>query len=513
MVLYSLDTFELLERKMDCGMRYPFEASGEAFAAGIHLKNEKLIEMLGVHVIQVMKSREPKKERQKVENMEKSSADRVERRRRRVKSLQQHLDRARTIIKECSATWNVPFNAYMLRRRFERSKTEKRVANLLLKGYGELRQEVDAICKEHVAYERVLAENVEIRQKVADLDIFFAHLERETNGQVKIERLMRDTDQYERCKKAVKGHVRGEHSRVGGESGPLEVCNIFKVKHAPLLSAFKKRLYRLGKDAKTKGLFCTISEESLENMFSFGMQGSEMSKAEDRGNLFKGSWFEQRFAGDGQRSSQSYPTETHAEMRAVRSSVVTFPRIFSRFSSFRTSESKRRIVYLVLCRVILTKPFALSKSVRKFPTITEEMRAAFDVIYAPGMEEYLLLDSRNVFPEFVFQCKWAVDSKGASVESVSRETADLEKNTLSALRDIANVYADREEVVRKDLERSVELAGRPLVFSRLLRRRKTLDDMRQHSKANATAPTKASRDERPSSRFRKTHGRGTKRAS
>lgn len=496
-------------------MRHPFEANSEAFTAGIHLKNEKLIEMLGVHVIQVMKSKGPRKEYEKVENMKKSSEDNLEKRRRRIRIFEAHLDRAKAIVNECKTAWNVPFDAYMLRRRFERSKTEKRVANLLLRGYGELKSEVNSVCAEHTSYESILTEKNDIRRVVAEFELFFAHLERETNGGVKVDRLLRNTERYERCEKAVVGNIRPEH-RAGCKGFEnvkgLEVCNIFKIRHAPILSAFKRKMVRLGKAANTKGLFCSVSAQSLENLFSFGMLGSEMSGGDESEKLFKGSWFERcsvggtRKGGSGENDSPAAPAET----RALNSSAVSFPRIFSRFSSFRGSVPNRReqqqVMYVVLCRVILNKPFVLSKSARKFPKITDEMRDAFDAIYAPALDEYLLFEPRNVVPEFVFQCRW-------TVACTDLDTTTHGKSTLPALRDIVNVYEDREVTAGKDLERCAGNAGRPSVFSRVVERRKVHSSMRQHFKSNAPPPAKGGRDARPLSRYRRHRGGHSKRTA
>jgi hypothetical protein len=59
------------------------------------------------------------------------------------------------------------------------------------------------------------------------------------------------------------------------------------------------------------------------------------------------------------------------------------------------------IRYLVLCRVAVGKVFVTSKEYRGFPSVGTD--PAFDSMYNPLQEEYLVLRPHQVLPEFVIQ--------------------------------------------------------------------------------------------------------------
>ena len=59
------------------------------------------------------------------------------------------------------------------------------------------------------------------------------------------------------------------------------------------------------------------------------------------------------------------------------------------------------IRYLVLCRVAVGKVFVTSKEYKGFPAVGSD--PAFDSMYNPLQEEYLVLRPEQVLPEFIIQ--------------------------------------------------------------------------------------------------------------
>jgi len=84
--------------------------------------------------------------------------------------------------------------------------------------------------------------------------------------------------------------------------------------------------------------------------------------------------------------------------------------LFSKYSTvsgpIKDLNNTKGLHYLVLCRVLINRIFVTSKQRRTFPEITDEMSRSFDTIYCPSRDEFRVLDSAHVLPEFIIQCRW-----------------------------------------------------------------------------------------------------------
>ena len=83
------------------------------------------------------------------------------------------------------------------------------------------------------------------------------------------------------------------------------------------------------------------------------------------------------------------------------------------------------IRYLVLCRVAVGKVFVTSKEYRGFPSVGTD--PAFDSMYNPLQEEYLVLRPHQVLPEFVIQ--YVLKKNPAAVTSATSTTSTNSSNS------------------------------------------------------------------------------------
>lgn len=80
----------------------------------------------------------------------------------------------------------------------------------------------------------------------------------------------------------------------------------------------------------------------------------------------------------------------------------------------RDDAHESSIRYLALCRVVVGKVFVAPKDADSFPPAPE---GGYNAIYNPKLEEYLILNPRDVLPEFLVQYKYVNDSRVGAVAS------------------------------------------------------------------------------------------------
>jgi hypothetical protein len=320
--------------------------------------------------------------------------------------------------------------------------------------------------RERIIYKRRLGEEVtscdSLQQHLKAslrLNIFAIHLESETDRQVLLKRLPSSHPQYIRCRRAASENLKPGFFDGAPSFNGINVLDVYKVENKPLLERFQRCAAML-EPGKVKGLFTSVPAKAVERtvVLGFGSLDHDVSGpyqkpkiVDDDGDeddddfksladksmaklkpkksdIFRRAWFAFHDKGNG-----------YAEKIVDQASIAKFPRTFSRYSTvevdrFHVHESHRlkshpgldkdnkeslmakerwekstdgggpvtdEIRYLILCRVVIGKVFVTSKEYRGFPTVGKN--PAFDSMYNPLQEEYLVLRPVQVLPEFVIQ--------------------------------------------------------------------------------------------------------------
>ena len=319
------------------------------------------------------------------------------------------------------------------------------------------------------------------------LNIFAIHLESETDRQVLLKRLPSSHPQYIRCRRAASENLKPGFFDGAASYNGINVLDVYKVENKPLLEKFQKCAAML-EPGKVKGLFTSVPAKAVERtvVLGFGaldhdiayqkpkivddeedldVHGEAMSgkSANDKAmaklkakksEVFRRAWYAFHDKGDG-----------YAEKIVDQASIATFPRTFSRYSTvevdrFHVHEAHRiksnpglaqgskesalaeeqwnkttdgggpvtdEIRYLILCRVVIGKVFVTSKEYRGFPSVGKN--PAFDSMYNPLQEEYLVLRPVQVLPEFVIQYTYNSDSSKVVSNAASSPILPVDLST------------------------------------------------------------------------------------
>jgi len=305
-------------------------------------------------------------------------------------------------------------------------------------------------------------------------NIFAIHLESETDRQVLLKRLPASHPQHIRCRRAASENLKpGFFDGIPSFSG-INVLDVYKVENKPLLDRFQK-CAALMEPGKVKGLFTSVPAKSVERtvVLGFGNSPTATTEGDDddeqsvsnisggaaaaKSSVFRRAWYAFHDKGDG-----------YAETIVDSADVAKFPRSFSRYSTVEVDRSfvndaHREIVdhslnlsletqfkaakatwekttdgggpvseeirYLVLCRVVIGKVFVTSKEYRGFPTVGNN--PAFDSMYNPLQEEYLVLRPEQVLPEFVIQYNYNRESGSVSAAQSSNPILPVDLSTAS----------------------------------------------------------------------------------
>ncbi len=346
-------------------------------------------------------------------------------------------------------------------------------------------------------------------QESLRLSVFAIHLESETDRQILLKRLPSAHPQHVRCRRAASENIKpGFFEHAEGFTG-INVLDVYKVENAPELERFQDRAASM-EPGKVKGLFTSVTAAAVERIIALGMGGgagggsggSGGSGARSRGaggtaaggtterqTLFRRAWY----AYHNNKSNVGY-----AENRISKAEVCQFPRSFSRYSTLEADRGNVEdaaaragsaeggggsgaaansggkggrgggasatvpdgggpigdgIRYLVLCRVAVGKVFVTSKEYKGFPSVGTD--PAFDCMYNPMQEEYLVLRPQQVLPEFVIQYVFkqtpgavaaggnnAPPSSSSSSRLKSRDPAHARKQEANVLSGIAAVPVD-----------------------------------------------------------------------
>ena len=324
------------------------------------------------------------------------------------------------------------------------------------------------------------------------LSVFAIHLESETDSQILLKRLPPAHPQHVRCRRAASENIKPGYFDNSTPFSGINVLDVYKVENAPELDRFQKRAAAM-EPGKVKGLFTSVTGSAIERIIALGMG------KQDSGNqhLFRRAWY----AYHNNKSEVGY-----AESRIRKAAVCQFPRSFSRYSTLeadRTAiehaaeldrsgvrpptsassttnkENEKKgstlksgsgsgssssssskgggaprdgggevnddIRYLVLCRVAVGKVFVTSKEYRGFPSVGTD--PAFDSMYNPLQEEYLVLRPEQVLPEFVIQF---VLKKNSSTTSTSMTTSAT-SSSLAAASSSNDLSAGEIPVIPIDL--------------------------------------------------------------
>lgn len=347
----------------------------------------------------------------------------------------------KSFLTRAKLTANESCNAFQqLLRRYDEN-----VAQLALMHYATLERERDV-------YNRRLEEETQscerLRHQVKEslrLSVFSIHLESETDGQVILRRLPTAHPQHVRCRRAASENIKpGYFDQLGGFSG-INVLDVYKVENKPLLQQFQRCAASM-EPGKVKGLFTSVPASCIERIIALGMgRVNTISGDLDNDNgkqLFRRAWY-----AFHNRSATGY-----AESRVKQSDHCVFPRSFSRYSTLDVDRDSiqdaaagnttaapqittgasdgggegggpinEQIRYLVLCRVAIGRVFVTSKEYKGFPAVGRD--PAFDSMYNPLQEEYLVLHANQVLPEFVVQYVFKHAPGNAAHSSPSSPTA------------------------------------------------------------------------------------------
>eukprot|EP00941_MAST-03F_sp_MAST-3F-sp1_P004462 g4462.t1 len=359
-----------------------------------------------------------------------------------------------------------------------RAALERRTAALTVRAFAILERQTQ-MQGELLAWEEKRCDHQTEQVKAAvQLRLFALHLENETSGRVKIKPLEHDSTQFQRCRRAAVDNIKSNFFD-GTDMVGLEVFNVFKVENSILLNDFQKKVSNMT-DGKVKGLFCSIPSESLDRVLVLGMGKSD----DDFKQIFRQTWYG---AGAGMEgNSDSLP---YARTQVDKSQPMSFPHRFSRYSTLEEDRLKLQslvspiggsktskfhgVSYLSLCRVILEKLFVTSREYDGFPTPTKT--SAFDSMYSPSQEEYLIMKPENVLPEFIVQFSWKPADNGKSAPWSTLATAGTNRGQI-------------KHIIPSNLSKSTVQDIKQIDISSSARQRKARIARMSPSTAGAIAP-------------------------
>ncbi|TYZ59757.1 hypothetical protein PybrP1_009832 [[Pythium] brassicae (nom. inval.)] len=287
---------------------------------------------------------------------------------------------------------------YELRFRRLEQLHDQLVARSVMRLYALLESERAFIEQWATREDALCQEMLERTELLFQLNLFAAHLESETRGQVRMWRLPATDSQHQRCVKAARENVKRRFFSVGSTGAgeqllpaqpALEVLSVFKVENRALLHQFRCFTQAMApSEVKIKGLFCTVPSESIEHCVVFGMHHDE--QAFQRCLL----------PGDD---------------------IQLFNRA-SRYSTFEercgasSGRQRQPIEYLALCRVAMGKTVRVKKTdagsegAQCFP-----IDPAVGALYVAEEEEYLVRYPQAVVPEFIVQCDMVTGAMQSSL--------------------------------------------------------------------------------------------------
>ena len=329
---------------------------------------------------------------------------------------------------------------------------QRRLTTLSLLYYAIVRHEKSLVSR-RLSYEASLVTQMEERMKLTErLGLLSLHIQHETRGGVVVKKLKESHPQYLRCQRAATENVKKDFFAASPSSrySGVSVESVWKIENRILLDTFQSAA-STSDPGKVKGLFCGVPADCLETLIVYGMSGRPREGSQLK-HAFQDTWYDihsRDVAANGSAKGRAMPSTIDAGKgrRAVDAgTAIPFPRCFSRHS---TLEEDRELVkgeeeeekkgggraekadgldsgvrFLALCRVMIGKILVTAKNSSGFPPVTD---GSYDSMYSPMQEEYKLLNSSYVLPEFLVQYRFT--GKQVDIDLGSGDGFDVDLST------------------------------------------------------------------------------------
>jgi hypothetical protein len=293
-----------------------------------------------------------------------------------------------------------------------------------------------SLCARRLMYESSLIDQMAERMRLAErLGLLSLHIQAETRGGVVVKKLSVSHPQYLRCQRAATENVKKDFfTHPDSKYSGVSVESVWKIENRILLDTFQSAASS-SDPSKVKGLFCGVPIDCLETLIVYGMAGRPKEGSQLK-HAFQDTWYDihsKDISGTPTAKGKAIPSTIDAGKgkRAVDAGMaIPFPRCFSRHSTLEedrdlvTGEGKDEgdkhelegvdssVRFLALCRVMIGKILVTAKNSASFPPVTDK---SYDSMYSPMQEEYKLLNSNHVLPEFLVQYRFK--GKDVKVES------------------------------------------------------------------------------------------------
>ncbi|KAJ1462978.1 hypothetical protein M885DRAFT_610008 [Pelagophyceae sp. CCMP2097] len=277
-----------------------------------------------------------------------------------------------------------------------------------------------------------------LRERV---DHFALHVDHETQGAVRVNRLEPSDAQHARCARAAAENVRRGFFSEGWEHKGLEVVDVYKIENRVLLDQFQRLSEATkqtpgaaaeGKPQKlVKGLFCSVPTECLERLVVYGVRGDGARRGLDVALFDDAAAQKHDDEEDDDDPEDGNPVGVARRAAQRRSAAVPFPCEFSRYSTLedlralaeRGGSGAGSLRLLALCRVIVGKVKMLKDDLGLARDDSRDA-AAYDSTFSPRTESYRPLKAEHVLPEFIVVYKLNAPASAAGGEAATPATSE-----------------------------------------------------------------------------------------
>jgi len=363
-------------------------------------KNKKMIELLGVNIRNLL-CYETGVGRDEFRRLRERCEENKQKSGRRVLLLRKKLHKFNSFIEKTLERFDKNSNGYLDQMRVDLFQSKKSNLKRIRQAFNDCVRKKENVQKSLETELIALNERICETKESKNIENFAIRLERESNGKIRLEKLSSESNQYRRTCKAVRGSVRSSLKSLGN----LVTLNVFQIRNEILLKHFRESRSLSGKRAKVKGLFCAL--KSLSNVkrmiaLAFRISPSPEMYAE----IFQGVITQSEHDDEDDIEIFLKNTQECGSSGVIKVSDLLFSKYSTVSGPIKDLNNSKGLHYLVLCRVLINRIFVTSKQRRTFPEITDEMSRSFDTIYCPSRDEFRVLDSAHVLPEFIIQCRW-----------------------------------------------------------------------------------------------------------
>lgn len=318
------------------------------------------------------------------------------------------------------------------------SVSNQDIMNLVLNYYKVLKRDVEST---HLKLKRERLLNISQKAHCIfkrDVNLFSKRLELESNGNVTLQFLDPDSNQYTRCVKAFKENFVSTNQTNEGmnqkiQSSNFEVLSVLKLQHLHLSNLLQKSVSSIQGtgSGKIKGLFCKVPSELLHSFCMLGLHVQpRYNTSQDSGGVIDdlmSTWFQQPWYSISSNHDNENNTNTGIHNRGLGVAEYLNKNInnellkFSKNSSIgndydnialdigNDSTIDNEITLVALCRVLVNKIATISSSqfdeLSHIDQLDSTSGIDFDAISTTEKEEFCLLNPDYVLPEFIIVTK------------------------------------------------------------------------------------------------------------